>query len=154
MEQVKDAISESECRELSAILNKKYSARAKARFFLMEFNCDAFAAYVKVTLRNSSGSFFYPVEGRIDFGRYDMSRRDAGLVIADFIDCYFEEFFKENGECYLPIDWTDYQYEEVNLQVRGQILNLAIEQFADDILAGKDVDIKRLEEIGRRLKHS
>ena len=51
-------------------------------------------------------------------------------LLCDYIGEYFAEYFREGGELYLPIDWADYQWEGVSLQMRGQILNLEAERLA------------------------
>ena len=70
-----------------------------------------------------------------------MKRKDAVLFLLDYIDCYFEEFFKEDENVFLPIDWSEYSFDEVPFQLKGQILNLHVEDLADRILSGEDPEL-------------
>jgi hypothetical protein len=54
--------------------------------------------------------------------------------LIDYIDSYFEEFFRENGEVLLPIDWAPFDWEGVPIQLKGQIFNLEVEKMADEWL--------------------
>ena len=49
----------------------------------------------------------------------------------------FEEYLQE--EILLPIEWKEYDYEGRTLQIRGQILNLELENAADALLKGANV---------------
>jgi hypothetical protein len=128
-------ISVKECSALSNLMEKKYASFLSQRSFETEVTKDARGVYAKVTLKNATGSYFYPVEGRIAHLDHDMSARDAGLFLLDYIDAYFEEYFRE-GDVYLPIDWSNYEHDGVPLQLKGQILNLEAERLADELLRG------------------
>jgi hypothetical protein len=124
-------LTAEECVALADTMRRKYSSFLKDRYFELSVRSDRQGTYATVLLRNERGSFYYPVEGRIADIDHHMSERDAGLFLIDYIDSYFEEFFRENGEVYLPIDWASFDWEGVPLQLKGQILNLEAEQLAD-----------------------
>lgn len=127
-------ITEAEVSQIATLMAKKYANSMDRRYFEAEIKKDNAGVYAKVVLRNRSGSYFYPVEGRIAHSDHNLSPRDAGLLLLDYIDAYFEEYFREGGEVYLPIDWADYEWEGVRLQLKGQILNLEVEKMADELL--------------------
>lgn len=124
--------------ELASLMNRKYAGHLNQRRFEATANKDATGVYAKVTLRNASGSYFYPVEGRLAHLDHDMNAKDAALFLLEYIDAYFAEYFKEGGEVYLPIDWADYDYDGVPMQLKGQILNLEVEKMADALLEQGD----------------
>ena len=66
-----------------------------------------------------------------------MEESGVALLLCEYIGEYFAEYFREGGELYLPIDWADYSWEGVPLQMRGQILNLEAERLADELLANE-----------------
>lgn len=141
---MKDAIgqgvlNEAELKEFASLLNRKYASMIHERHFEVVMAKDARGVYATVTLRNPSGSYFYPVEGRVAHDDHEMSVRDACSFLLDYIDSYFEEYFRGGGEVYLPIDWSDYEHEGVVLQLKGQILNLEVERMADEILSRSDL---------------
>lgn len=128
-------VTEGECRDLATLMGRKYASFMKDRHFEAVITKDARGVYATVTLRNRSGSFFYPVEGRMANIDHDMNPRESGLFLLDYIDSYFEEYFREGGDVYLPIDWAHYEHDGVPLQLKGQILNLEIERMADELLS-------------------
>ena len=128
------AISVEECKRYADLLNKKYAHYVAARWFEASIEQDMHGVYAKVVLRNESSSFYYPVEGRLAYAQQSISVRDAALLLMEYIDIYFDQYFKEDCDVFLPIDWADFTCEGVDLQLKGQILNLEVEQLADDFL--------------------
>ena len=99
-------ISQEERTELALMLSRKYGSALKQRYFEVDLKRDGSGVYAKVTLRDRSGSFYYPVEGRMSHDDHSMSSRDAALFLVDYIDAYYEEYLRD-GETFLPIDWGE-----------------------------------------------
>jgi hypothetical protein len=57
------------------MLSRKYGAALKQRYFEVDLKRNGSGVYAKVTLRDRSGSFYYPVEGRIAHEDHSMSSR-------------------------------------------------------------------------------
>ncbi len=130
------ALAEEEAKKIATTMTKKYEAYLKDRQFYVETNHQDNIVGVKVLLRNTNESFYYPVEGRVDLvGEELANKREAALFLIDFIDLYFTDYFDEDEALYLPIDWSGFEYDAVNFQLRGQILNLHVERMADALLA-------------------
>ncbi len=129
-------ITEAECTELAQLMQRKYAGFLAERYFEVSVSTDPIGVHAKVTLRNKTGAYFYPVEGRIAHVDTDLSPRASGLFLLEYTDAYFDEYFREGGDVYLPIDWAEYESEGVPLQLKGQIFNLVIEKMADELLAG------------------
>lgn len=126
-------LTEEERFNLSKILNTKYASYLEGRFF--EIIAESASDYVNatVTLRNSTDRFHYPVEGRMVYREQNLSPKDAALFLIDYIDFYFDEFFKE-ADVYLTIDWSKHKFENKEFFMKGQILNLEGERLADEFL--------------------
>jgi hypothetical protein len=133
----KGFVTVEECAEFSRQMERKYAAFLRQRSFETKVRKDARGIYATVTLRNASGSYFYPVEGRVAHLDHDLSERAAALFVLDYIEAYFAEYFREDGGVFLPIDWADYECDGIPLQLKGQILNLEVEKMADELLAGE-----------------
>jgi len=128
-----------ECQAYAKLLERKHAAWLRDRSFEASVTLQGDDVYGTVTLRNPSGSFFYPVEGRIAGRAQGITHRDAGELLLDFIDSYFDEYFRSEGETLLPIDWADYEVDSRQLQVKGQIFDLVLEKLADDLIAGREI---------------
>jgi hypothetical protein len=127
-------LTEEEKNILLKIMNTKHASYLDGRFFEIEINVDYDLVKLQVLLRNKSGQFYYPVEAQIAFKEQNLSPKDSVLFLIDYIDFYFDEFFKENGEVLLSIDWSKHTFEEKEFQVKGQIFNLERERLADEWL--------------------
>jgi hypothetical protein len=93
--------------------------------------------YTCMTLRNQDDSYYYPVECRIDLLHNAIRPHDAQHLLLDFQDYYFDQYFSNDRDLYLTIDWSDIKFEEFTIQVRGQIFNRKLERIADQLLSGE-----------------
>jgi len=130
-------LTDGECLQYGKLMEQKYSAVLGQRFLEVTATAESREVQVKVILRNTSCSFYYPVQGRIKILDDGLSQREAALFMLDYIDLYFEEFLNDDAGVYLPIEWADYSCEGVEFQLKGQVLNLELERAADELLAGR-----------------
>jgi hypothetical protein len=130
-----DFLNEEDCEALAKAMESKYAMALKGRTFKVEADVRGRGVFVKVILSNQDRSYYYPVEARVLYEKEEMQRGEAALFLIDYIDAYFDEYLtQENEEIYLPIDWADFQYEAIDFQMRGQILNLKLEELAEELL--------------------
>ena len=136
MSEQKVPVSATECDELAQLMEYKYATFLDGRVFSVTTELKDDAVYVTVLLKNADDSFFYPVEARLIYEEEELSPHAAGLFLIDYIDCYFDEYFTEESEnLFIPIDWNTRQWDAVDFQIRGQVLNLKVERMADALLA-------------------
>ena len=124
---------------IAETLERKYGTWLGQRYFEVETRSDKAVFSVKVILRNADKSFVYPIEGRIMYADQDMTLDAARDFLVDFIDAYIQEYLSGGEETYLTIDWSDYECDGIELQLRGQILNLKLEELADQWINGSGV---------------
>lgn len=130
-----DFLNQDDCDALAKAMESKYAMSLKGRNFKVEAEVKGRGVFVKVILSNQDRSYYYPVEARVLYEKEEMQRGEAALFLIDYIDAYFDEYLtQENEEIYLPIDWADFQYEAIDFQMRGQILNLKLEELAEQLL--------------------
>ena len=128
-------VTNEDCKELAETMVKKYRIAMKDRTFSIRASVQGKGTYVTVLLANADESYYYPVEGRLMHVAEEMEPTEAALFLIDYIDNYFEEYlYEEDEQIYLPIDWTDHEYEATNFQIRGQIVNKKLENMADEWL--------------------
>jgi hypothetical protein len=130
-----DFLNQEDCDALAKAMESKYAMALKGRSFKVEAEVRGRGVFVKVILSNQDRSFYYPVEARVLYEKEEMQRGEAALFLIDYIDAYFDEYLTQaHEEIYLPIDWADFQYEAIDFQMRGQILNLKLEELAEELL--------------------
>jgi hypothetical protein len=124
---------------ISSMLERKYGSWLGNRYFEVDCKSDSSIVAVTILLRDSEKSFYYPIEGRINFADQDMTSENSREFLLDFMDAYVEEFLSGGEETYLTIDWSTYDCDGVELQLRGQILNMKLEGLADELLRRPEV---------------
>lgn len=129
---------------MSSILNRKYARQLNDRSFAIEGFKSGQIIEMKVTLASADRSFVYPVEGRLTLEDQNLSPAKAKDLLLDFLDSYFEEYLQSSEEIYLPIDWTSYECDGVEVQLRGQVYNEKLDKLADDLIEGKKIDLQLL----------
>jgi hypothetical protein len=130
----------AELNSFENTMNMRFARWRKDRSFRLAVSSDAEALEVTLTLSNESQTFFYPVQSRLLHRTQNVSLQDSFTFLLEYIESYFEEFFLNDEGVYLPIDWTDCEYDGINFQIKGQIQNLLMESLADKLLAGESID--------------
>lgn len=126
--------------QLSTLMAEKYTMFMAGRRFVIEAAKDLHRVTVKVTLTNEDESYFYPVYGRMNIDREDLKAEEAALFLVDYIDAYFEDFFEEGEDLYIPIEWAKYEYDATEFELKGQIFNLKAERLADELLSRSELN--------------
>ncbi len=137
-------MTQEQTKTISTMLERKYGGNLGERFFEVETQREDKVISIKVTLQNSDKTFYYPVEARISIEDQDLTISEARDLLLDYVDAYFEEFLMNQGEVFLPIDWTTYDCDGIDLQMRGQIVNQKFEDIASALIEGKSVDLQSL----------
>ena len=140
-----EVLTKEEQFSLIQIMNRKYAVYLNGRFFRLELRTDTEAAYATVTLLSKDESFYYPVDARIAHKDQEIDPKTSVLMILDYVDIYFDEYFREQENTFLPLDWTAYSFEGTELEMKAQVRNKNAETLADQIISGqvdpKDLDL-------------
>lgn len=132
-------LEKSEYAILASAMNDKYTIYLDDRSFYITAEADGNGIRVVTTLSNQDGSYHYPVEARILHDEENLKPRKATLFLIDYIDAYFEDYLTELESTYLRIDWSDVEYEGVEFQMRGQVINRKVEEMADKLLESGEI---------------
>ncbi len=135
-------MTEEQTKTLATMLERKYGGNLGDKFFDIESSREGKVLYAKVTLRDATGKFFYPVEARINLEGQEITVPEARDLLLDYIDAYFDEFLSQDQGVFLTIDWSDYDCDGIDLQMRGQIHNKLLESAADDLIEGKPLNLE------------
>jgi hypothetical protein len=121
---------------IAETLESKYGSWLGKRYFEVATTHDGPVVIVRILLRDADKTFYYPMEGRMNFADQDLKEHEARDFLLDFMDSYVQEFLAGGEDTYLTIDWSTYDCDGIELQLRGQILNLKLESMADELLSG------------------
>lgn len=140
-DQRKNLLEANEVAEICKILNIKYGAKRGKRQFSLEHSYEEHSdsCLLTIILQNEDQSFHYPIEGQITCKSQNLAPKEALMVLIDFVDSYIDEYFREDENSFMPIDWKEFNLEGHSFYLRGQIRNLMLENQADKLLeAGFD----------------
>ncbi len=132
-EKIPTVLSKEEEQELLKILGLKYAHLVGDKSFQLEARADQNKSYVKLVLQSPDQSYYYPMEARMMVRDCDLKPKEAALFLIDYLDFYLDEYLKEDG-VWLPIDWSDYTFENIKFQLKSQLINLKQEQAAQKLL--------------------
>ena len=127
-------LNEEEVSSLEKILNIKYSSKREKRFFAIKTVGNSKVVEAKIILEDKKQTYYYPVVGRAFLDETTPSRKEACYLILDYIDIYFDEFFKGDEQVFIPIDWQEHNFEGMVFEIKGQVRNLYQERMADNLM--------------------
>jgi len=96
---------------------------------------------IRTTLVREDGLEEYPVEGVY---LRDMSEclqkkqwdpKNIAFLLLDYLETYWAEYFSQERDVFLPIDWSRHECEGVTFYLRGCLRKTELEQKADALLA-------------------
>ena len=133
---------EFETKFLSELTRKSMPfLRSGERFVVGDHSIEEGAWSLTVTFHNTDRSLFLPVElGVVASENPRLNNDEARDVMVDFVDYFFERYFRDAREVTLPIDWGTVPFGEFTLRARGWEKNLRLEELADRLLAGEPID--------------
>jgi len=144
-------MSPEEIAQMEAVFNERFfEFLKKDENISIEGHISEEAMYITNILSNEEQTYYYPFETVISLkDNPDTEEEEAKLCLLDFIGEYFDEFFNNQRETFVPISWAPYSVKGKNLYARAQIINKKLEKEADLILksAGLDDDTNNEEDL-------
>ena len=125
--------------EICRALGKKYMTYMANDVFVIEALEGPHQIQMRVTLQKNDLSWAYPVEV-ICPKEFQMTSVQAAELILDYVDCSWGEYFSNDRDVYLSIDWQGHKFENLEFFVRGRVRNLAAENMANALLAQHGMD--------------
>jgi hypothetical protein len=126
---------------ICALMIKKHIPFLKNETFEMDVLKSEDWIQIRQTLKSLDGSQAYPVEVLVPFeevkGLKSEEVRAAELVdlAVDYLDSYWNEYFSDDRDTFLSLDWSTHEIDGLTLFMRGSKHNVALEKMADDFLA-------------------
>ncbi|MFT7581785.1 MAG: hypothetical protein ACI9MR_003463 [Myxococcota bacterium] len=132
---------EDEARVLQA-LSERHGAMLRNERFSVRAERVSENVTTTVELSNADRTFVYAMSAALERGQYKgMTEVDALDACFDFTDWYLGEFFREQRELLLPIDWQPHSFGDVELMAKGELRNEFLDDAADAWLRGERPDV-------------
>lgn len=129
------ALDNESIEKICVALNKKYVSFLEQEVIEIETGFDKYQAQVKMILKKIDGSLVYPIEAIHVLDPEGKSTAATAIdVMVDYLDAYWNEYFTENRDVYVSLDWTMHTCESVNFYLRGFVRNQELESAADALL--------------------
>jgi hypothetical protein len=134
--------SPEEIAQMEAVFNEQFFAHlAKDENIFFEGHFSEGACHVTCTLKNNDETYCYPFEATISSKEHrNLPATEAKNLLLDFIGAYFEEFFADSRQTFVPVEWAVFRIEDTNIHARGQIINKKLEKDADNVLKSAGFD--------------
>ncbi len=121
-----------------ASLNQKYGRRLKGEAFSISASEQDSTIVVTLHLAALDRSFEYTMESAVMIDEKLIHTRELALELAlDFLDWYLGEYFKNEREVLLPLDWQPHRFGEFEVMAKGDIRNPELDDMADAWLRGE-----------------
>lgn len=135
-ENLKEIFSSEELNKIMQSLTTRYKTFLNDETFELQAGASLNQLQMQLILKKRDGSVEYPIEGiflKDDFS-VQKNNNEIILLMIDYLDVYWSEYFSESRSVFLPIDWSDHSCEGLTFYLRGFIRNKSLEEQADEIL--------------------
>ena len=124
------------------LLTDRHAGSLRDERFELEVRKEGDEAVVQLTLRSSDHTRVYAMEATITRDKYQaMTQAQAIDVCLDFLDWYVGEYFREDRDAFLPLDWQPHRFGDLEVLARGDLHNELLDEAADAWLRGERFDV-------------
>jgi hypothetical protein len=116
------------------LFSQRFQAQLKDRNIKITLSVAPERVMATALLFNQDQSFYYPVEIMAVRGNVREPVEERVALLLDFAESYFAEFFADDEQVLLPLDWAPFVINDSEVFARGQIRNLYLENLADEYL--------------------
>lgn len=125
------------------LLRERHGSALRRERFELEVRREGDEAVVCLTLRRDDRTQVYTMEAAIERAKYRaMSQAQAIDICLDFLDWYLGEYFREERDLFLPLDWKPHRFGDVEVLARGELRNEFLDDAADAWLRGERPDVE------------
>ena len=118
-------------------LNQKHGRRLKGETFSITASEQDSTVIVCLYLAANDRSFEYRMESAVTVDEKLVHTKELALELAlDFLDWYLGEYFKNDRDLLLPLDWQPHRFGEFEVMAKGDVRNPDLDDMADAWLRG------------------
>lgn len=139
----KPLIDQAYRNRVLSLLRERHAGSLRDERFELDVRKEGDEAVVALTLRSDDRTSVYKMEAVIQRSKYQaMTEAQAIDLSLDFLDWYLGEFFREDRDAFLPLDWKAHRFGDVDVLARGDLRNELLDDAADAWLRGERPDIE------------
>ncbi|MES2614870.1 MAG: hypothetical protein V4591_05595 [Bdellovibrionota bacterium] len=136
---------EAESTKIVNLLNTKYFVYFNKESFEIEAGFNKVQVQIKISLKKNDNSFLYPVELLCMYEDYShLKPEEVAQIMLDYIDTYWFEYFSDDRNVFVPLDWSQHQCENICFFLRGFIRHVSLEMQADSLLREHGYDEREI----------
>lgn len=124
-----------EISNLCSLMNKKHSIFLDDERFEILAGENKSQIQIQINLKKNDGTFEYPIECVFINEKKEENTQKIASLMLDYIDIYWTNYFQEDRDVFIPIDWNPHEYEGIPFHIRGSIRKKDLEIQADQFLA-------------------
>lgn len=126
-----------------ALLDERYGASLHNERFELDALREDGDVIVRLVLRSDDRTHVYTMEATILREKYPaLSEPQAVDISLDFLDWYVGEYFREERDVFLPLDWKVHHFGDLEVMARGDLRNEFLDDAADAWLRGERPDVE------------
>ncbi len=124
------------------LLNERHGSALRAERFELDAIREHDDVIVRLVLRSDDRTHVYTMEAVVVRDKYPaLSETQAVDLAIDFLDWYVGEYFREERDAFLPLDWKPHQFGDLEVMARGELRNEFLDDAADAWLRGERPDV-------------
>lgn len=134
-EKIKSVWTDDELFHIKKLLNKKHLVYLENETFEVESGVSQDQIQIRVSFIKNDNSTSYPIEC-IFMKETAEEFKELSIAVAmlDYLDIYWENYFSEERNVFIPLDWSKHEFEGIIFYMRGFVRNLQLEAHADNFL--------------------
>ena len=137
----KEVIGRFEKERIEKTLKKRYGHYLRNEEFHVWVFGESDSVHLRMYLDSVDGMSRYSVEILVPLKANNFTLREAIDLSLDFLGYYLDQFFEENRELLLPLDYQRYQLGSSHVYAKGDFTRPKLDQLADQILMeGEKID--------------
>ena len=134
-EKVTAVWSNEEIVNIKKLLSKKHLLYLENETFEIDSGTLSDQIQICISLIKNDKSTYYPIECIfIKESNHSIKETEIAFTMLDYVDLYWENYFSEERNVFIPLDWSKHEFEGVSFYMRGFVRNLHLESQAEAYL--------------------
>lgn len=128
--------TEEEILSIKKLLDKKHLVYLEDEEFIIEVGSTKDQVQLKVSLIKKDKSNYYPIECVfVKETTSEFKETEIAFKMLDYLDVYWSNYFSEERNMFIPLDWSKHEFEGIHFYIRGFVRNLQLEIHANEFLS-------------------